>query len=160
MTHAYLFLYMKDITSQSSIFEMIASVVAPDGPIASMANAAAILKAERDYYFWVGFYLVEGNELTLGPFQGPVACSRIAYGRGVCGTAWREARTIIVSDVDQFPGHIACNAASRSEIVVPLNKQGRIVGVLDVDSTQLDAFHAEDAVLLERVAQLIADKIK
>ena len=150
---------MKDITSQSSIFEMIASVVAPDGPIASMANAAAILKAERDY-FWVGFYLVEGNELTLGPFQGPVACSRIAYGRGVCGTAWREARTIIVSDVGQFPGHIACNAASRSEIVVPLNKQGRIVGVLDVDSTQLDAFHAEDTVLLERVAQLIADKIK
>ena len=102
--------------------------------IANMANMAAALKTTFGF-FWVGFYRVEGDELVLGPFQGPVACTRIAYGRGVCGTAWKENRTLVVPDVDAFPGHIACGSLSRSEIVIPLHdKADRVWGVLDIDS--------------------------
>jgi GAF domain-containing protein len=122
--------------------------------IPNLANIAAVLKYTFNF-FWVGFYLVKGNELVLGPFQGPVACTRIGYGKGVCGTAWKEQRTLIVPDVEQFPGHIACNSASRSEIVVPLySKEKIITGVLDIDSDALAAFDETDALYLNKIALL------
>lgn len=125
--------------------------------IANMANLSAALKQAFDF-FWVGFYRVIGSELVLGPFQGPVACMRIRPGRGVCGTAWNEQKTLIVPDVDQFPGHIACNAASRSEIVIPIeNKEGNVVGVLDIDSSTLNAFDETDARYLNEMLQILAD---
>ena len=116
----------------------------PD-PIARMANTAAMVH-ERMHFFWTGFYRVIGNELVLGPFQGPEACFRIGYGKGVCGTAWKEGRTVVVPDVEQFPGHIACSSLSRSEIVVPVRKGGEIAAVLDFDAT--------DAIWLEKIATL------
>lgn len=122
--------------------------------IANLANIAAALK-QTFGFFWVGFYLVEGDELVLGPFQGPVACTRIRLGRGVCGTAWKEARTLIVPDVEQFPGHIACSSDSKSEIVVPIMKQGKVVGVLDIDSDCLDSFDEMDARYLEEVCTYV-----
>lgn len=123
--------------------------------IARLANAAAALRMTFEF-FWVGFYLVDREELVLGPFQGDVACSRIAYGRGVCGTAWQEARTIVVDDVEQFPGHIACSSLSRSEIVVPLkDSSGRVWGVLDIDSDQLDDFDEVDQAYLEKLVALL-----
>ncbi len=106
-------------------------------------------------FFWVGFYLVKEEELVLGPFQGPIACTRIRFGRGVCGTAWKEARTLIVPDVEQFPGHIACSSDSKSEIVVPILKQGKVVGVLDIDSDTLDSFDTIDARYLEEICTYI-----
>ena len=125
--------------------------------IANMANLSAALKQAFDF-FWVGFYRVIGSELVLGPFQGPVACMRIRPGQGVCGTAWNEQKTLIVPDVDQFPGHIACNAASRSEIVIPVeNKEGNVVGVLDIDSSTLNAFDETDARYLNEMLQILAD---
>ena len=111
--------------------------------IANMANIAAAIHAKMGFH-WVGFYRVEGEELVLGPFQGPVACTRIRYGRGVCGTAWKEGRTLIVPDVDQFPGHIACSALSRSEIVIPIARKGAVVAELDIDSAEPDTFDAVD----------------
>ncbi|MCC8146494.1 MAG: GAF domain-containing protein [Bacteroidales bacterium] len=122
--------------------------------IANLANICAVLKSAFDF-FWVGFYLVKENELVLGPFQGPVACTRIAYGRGVCGTCWREGRTLVVPDVDQFPGHIACSSESRSEIVIPVYKDNKIIGVLDIDSEFLNAFDDIDAKYLEKMIRLI-----
>lgn len=122
--------------------------------VANLANIAAALK-EQFGWFWVGFYLVKGDELVLGPFQGPVACTRIAKGRGVCGTAWAEAKTLVVPDVDTFPGHIACSSLSRSEIVVPLFHNGLVAGVLDVDSEALDQFDATDEQYLEEIVKLI-----
>lgn len=107
--------------------------------IANMANIAAALK-EQFNYWWVGFYIVRQEELVLGPFQGPVACTRIGYGKGVCGSAWKDQSTLIVPDVEQFPGHIACSSLSRSEIVVPVIKEGTCIAVLDVDSEHLDFF--------------------
>jgi GAF domain-containing protein len=118
--------------------------------IANLANIAAALKHTFGF-FWVGFYLVKGNELVLGPFQGPVACTRIPFGKGVCGTAWKERRTIVVPDVEQFPGHIACNSASKSEIVVPLFDNGEIIGVLDIDSDRLNEFDEIDERYLEEI---------
>ena len=111
--------------------------------IANMANIAAAIYAKFGFH-WVGFYRVVGEELVLGPFQGPVACTRIAFGRGVCGTAWKERRTLIVSDVDKFPGHIACSALSRSEIVIPIAREGAVVAELDIDSAEPDTFDAMD----------------
>ena len=122
---------------------------------ANLANAAAALR-QAFGFFWVGFYLVKGEELVLGPFQGPIACTRIRRGRGVCGTSWAEARTVLVPDVEAFPGHIACSSASQSEIVVPVLKAGRVVAVLDVDSDQLNDFGEADRVGLEALAQLAA----
>lgn len=122
--------------------------------IANLANIAAALK-EQFKWFWVGFYLVKENELVLGPFQGPVACTRIAKGRGVCGSAWAEQKTLIVPDVDLFPGHIACSSLSRSEIVVPLVENEMVYGVLDVDSEELDQFDDMDAKYLEQILKLI-----
>ena len=118
--------------------------------IANMANLAAAIHAKFGFH-WVGFYRVQGEELVLGPFQGPVACTRIRYGRGVCGTAWKEKRTLIVPDVDQFPGHIACSALSRSEIVIPIVREGAVVAELDIDSAELDTFDAVDEAWLTRL---------
>jgi len=122
--------------------------------VANMANIAAVLK-ETFGFFWVGFYVVKGEQLVLAPFQGPLACTRIAFGRGVCGTAWKEQRTLIVPDVEMFPGHIACNAASRSEIVVPIFHGDEVVAVIDIDSDKLDIFDSIDAQYLEQIAKLL-----
>lgn len=122
---------------------------------ANLANLMAALK-EAMGFFWVGIYVVRAEELVLGPFQGPVACTRIAYGRGVCGSAWKEARVLIVPDVDAFPGHIACSSASRSEIVLPVFANDRVVAVLDVDSDRLNDFSDEDAIGLGEVVKLIS----
>jgi len=122
--------------------------------VANLANVCAALK-EQFKWLWVGFYLVKNGELVLGPFQGPVACSRIAKGKGVCGGAWEQAKTLIVPDVDAFPGHIACSSASRSEIVLPLFNNNEVVGVLDVDSENLAQFDETDAKYLNEVLKLI-----
>jgi len=122
--------------------------------VANLANIAAALK-EQFGFFWVGFYLVKDDELVLGPFQGPVACTRIRKGRGVCGTSWSQAKTIIVPDVEKFPGHIACSSISKSEIVVPLLKNNTVWGVLDVDSDQYNSFDEKDAQFLEEIVLLI-----
>ena len=122
--------------------------------VANLANIAGALK-EQFGFFWVGFYLVKGEELVLGPFQGPVACTRIKKGRGVCGTAWEKAETIIVPDVEQFPGHIACSSLSKSEIVLPLLQLKNVVGVLDVDSAELNSFDYVDAKYLQQIIDLI-----
>ena len=123
--------------------------------VAMMANVASAIQAEMGF-FWTGFYRVVGNELVLGPFQGPVACMHIGFGRGVCGTAWQQRQTIVVPDVEQFPGHIACSSLSRSEIVVPLfGSDGEIVAVLDIDSTELATFDQVDRLYLEAICQLM-----
>jgi len=122
--------------------------------VANLANISAALR-EAFGFFWVGFYLVKENELVLGPFQGPIACTRIRLGKGVCGTAWERGETIIVPNVDEFPGHIACSSASKSEIVVPIKKAGKVIGVLDVDSDQLDDFSEIDKEWLEKLVLLI-----
>lgn len=127
--------------------------------MAVLANAAALIK-EATGYFWVGFYVVRGDELSLGPFQGSVACMHIAYGRGVCGTAWKERRTIVVDDVHQFPGHIACSSLSQSEVVIPLfNAKGDVMAVLDVDSKQLADFSPDDVAFLESVAAIVSKSL-
>jgi L-methionine (R)-S-oxide reductase len=122
--------------------------------IANLANIAGALKEQFDW-LWVGFYLVKNDELVLAPFQGPVACTRIRKGRGVCGTSWAERKTLIVPDVEQFPGHIACSSASKSEIVIPIIHNDAVVGVLDVDSKELNAFDTTDQHYLEQVVSLV-----
>ena len=123
--------------------------------IAVMSNVAAAIHHEMKFW-WTGFYRVVGDELVLGPFQGPVACMHIAYGKGVCGKAWEQGKTIVVPDVEQFPGHIACSAASRSEIVVPVTDQnGRVAAVLDIDSAELATFDDTDREYLEKIVRLI-----
>ena len=130
-----------------------------DDVVACLANVAAALH-DTFGFFWVGFYRIAGDELVLGPFQGPVACTRIRRGRGVCGTAWQEERTLIVPDVNEFPGHIACSSLSRSEIVVPVtDAQGQLWGVLDVDSRELNTFDNVDADGLTRVCQILRHKL-
>ena len=120
--------------------------------IANLANTAAALH-QTFGFFWVGFYLVKGNELVLAPFQGPIACTRIQYGKGVCGTAWKLGETIIVPDVEKFPGHISCNSQSKSEIVVPLFSSSNIIGVLDIDSEYIDSFDETDKLYLEKISK-------
>ena len=122
--------------------------------VANMANVAAALK-EQFGWLWVGFYVVKNNELVLAPFQGPVACTRIQKGRGVCGSSWQQAETLIVPDIEKFPGHIACSSLSKSEIVVPVMKDGEVVAVLDVDSEKYNFFDDTDKKYLEIVAGLI-----
>ncbi len=122
--------------------------------IANLANMAGALK-EQFKWLWVGFYLVKADELVLGPFQGPVACTRIRKGRGVCGRAWEQGQTVIVADVLADPGHIACSSLSRSEIVVPIFRGGKVFGVLDVDSEQLNEFDQTDQIFLEQLMQLL-----
>ena len=123
--------------------------------VANMANVCAALKFGMNF-FWVGFYLVKENELVLGPFQGPVACTRIQKGRGVCGASWQKKETIIVEDVEKFPGHIACSSLSKSEIVIPVFDSGKeVFGVLDVDSDELNSFDATDELYLKQLLELI-----
>ena len=138
------------------LYKQIAAITKSESDtIANMANVAAMIHATFGFW-WTGFYRVIGEELILGPFQGPLACSRIAYGRGVCGTAWKEARTQVVPDVEQFPGHIACSSASKSEIVVPLfDADGNITAVLDIDSEHLATFDETDRLWLERIVELL-----
>ena len=144
----------------AQILPQIRSIVAAETDlIANMANVSAILK-EAFGFWWVGFYIVKssdaGEELVLGPFQGPLACTRIKKGKGVCGTSWAEKATVIVPDVEQFPGHIACSSLSRSEIVVPvLTPDGNVMAVLDVDSEHLETFDVTDKEWLEKIAQLL-----
>ena len=137
------------------LYKQIAAVTdAESDTIANMANITAMIHQTFNFW-WTGFYRVIGEELVLGPFQGPLACSRIAFGRGVCGTAWREQTTQIVPDVEQFPGHIACSSLSRSEIVVPVWDGNKIVAVLDIDSEQLATFDEMDQIWLERIVELL-----
>ena len=123
--------------------------------VANLANVAAALK-EQFGWLWVGFYLVKNNELVLGPFQGPVACTRIKKGKGVCGTSWAKAETLIIPDVDKFPAHIACSSLSRSEVVVPIIRNNEVIGVLDVDSIELNQYDTIDKYYLEQIIDLIA----
>ncbi|MFD2786266.1 GAF domain-containing protein [Hymenobacter rubripertinctus] len=123
--------------------------------VANLANTAAALR-QAFGFFWVGFYLVQGDELVLGPFQGPIACTRIRRGKGVCGSSWDQATTLLVPDVEAFPGHIACSSDSKSEIVVPIFKNDQVVAVLDVDSDQLNDFDTTDQQFLEQLMQLAA----
>ncbi len=137
------------------LLPQVASVVEGETDmIANMANVAAMLH-ETFGFWWTGFYRVVGDELVLGPFQGPMACTRIKKGRGVCGTAWGKDETQVVPDVDQFPGHIACSSASRSEIVVPVRRRGEVIAVLDIDSDRLATFDETDRRYLEQVVALL-----
>jgi L-methionine (R)-S-oxide reductase len=144
----------KEEQYQSLIPQIEALLYGETDLVANLANICAALK-EQFKWFWVGFYLVKDNELVLAPFQGPVACTRIAKGRGVCGSAWQQAETLIVPDVEEFPGHIACSSLSRSEIVVPLFHNNEVVGVLDVDSSELNEFDETDAKYLKQIIKLI-----
>ena len=144
------------MSSKSEQYELLARQVASltEGETdltANLANTAATIH-EAFGFWWTGFYLVQGEQLVLGPFQGPVACTRIPFGRGVCGTAWQRRETVIVPDVEEFPGHIACSSASRSEIVVPILRDGEVLGVLDIDSRELATFDNDDAAGLETIA--------
>ena len=137
------------------LLKQIEAVLAGESdPVARMANTAAMIH-ETFRFWWTGFYRVLDGELVLGPFQGSLACTRIARGRGVCGTAWQEGRTLVVPDVDQFPGHIACSSASRSEIVVPIFRADEVIAVLDIDSERLATFDAVDQAWLEKIAALL-----
>lgn len=137
------------------LYKQVAAVAGRESdPIANMANVAAMIHHTFGFW-WTGFYRVMDEELVLGPFQGPLACSRITYGRGVCGTAWKEERTQLVPNVELFPGHIACSSASKSEIVVPLFKEGKVVAVLDIDSEHLATFDDVDKLWLERIVELL-----
>ena len=131
-----------------------AMVESESDPIANMANIASLIH-ETFSFWWTGFYRVIDNQLVLGPFQGPVACTRIGYGKGVCGTAWKERKAIVVKDVEQFPGHIACSSESRSEIVVPIFSDNEVIGVLDIDSEKLATFNEEDGEWLEKIVELL-----
>ena len=137
------------------LYKQVASLVESESDsIANMANVAAMIH-ETFRFWWTGFYRVVDGQLVLGPFQGPLACSRIAYGRGVCGTAWKEACTQVVPDVELFPGHIACSSASKSEIVVPLFKENEVVAVLDIDSEHLATFDETDRLWLEKIVEIL-----
>lgn len=142
---------------QSLIPQIEALLMGEPDLVANLANVCAALK-EQFKWFWVGFYLVKGDELVLGPFQGPVACTRIGLGKGVCGTAWQQEKTLVVPDVDAFPGHIACSSLSKSEIVLPLFSNGKVVGVLDVDSAEVNEFDETDAKYLQQIIELISFK--
>lgn len=139
----------------SLLYEQMKALLADEeDEVARMANAAAMIHFTFGF-FWTGFYRVTGDELVLGPFQGPLACMRIRYGRGVCGTAWKEEKTLVVPDVEQFPGHIACSSLSRSEIVVPVWRNGVIIGVLDIDSQELSTFDEVDQQWLEKIVAIL-----
>ncbi len=141
-----------------TLLPQIDALIEPEGDLtANLANITAALHQSFGFW-WTGFYLVKGNQLVLGPFQGPVACTRIALGKGVCGTAWQQAQTILVPNVDEFPGHIACSSASKSEIVVPVFDNGEVVAVLDVDSEHIAFFDDTDKIYLEQIAQLAGKK--
>ena len=142
-----------------ALLPQIESLIAYETSLtANLANVSAALR-EVFGWWWVGFYLVDGEELVLAPFQGPVACTRIRFGRGVCGTAWKEAKSQLVPDVEKFPGHIACSSASVSEIVIPvIDKNGKVLAVLDVDSERYDVLDETDVHYLEKLAAMVAEK--
>ncbi len=144
----------KEEIYQSLIPQVKALLEGEPDLVANLANVAAALKAQFGW-LWVGFYLVKADDLVLGPFQGPIACTRIKKGRGVCGTAWQNAETVIVDDVEKFPGHIACSSLSKSEIVVPVIRNNQVVAVLDADSATPDQFDATDQRYLEEIVNLI-----
>lgn len=153
-------IYLPENASKAEKYEailpQIEALISSEADLyANLANVSAVLK-ETFGFFWVGFYLVKEENLVLGPFQGPLACTRIAFGKGVCGTAWKEAKTQLVPDVDFFPGHIACSSASKSEIVIPGIADGKVWCVLDVDSDQLDDFDTTDQIHLENLMQLLS----
>ncbi len=142
-----------------TLLPQIEALVADEPDVtANLANVAAALK-QAFGFFWVGFYLTKGNQLVLGPFQGPVACTRIDFDKGVCGHCYRTQQTVLVPDVEQFPGHIACSSASKSEIVVPVFKNGAVFGVLDVDSDRLDDFNEADKIGLERIIRILEKQL-
>lgn len=161
---AELILIQADASNKAAVYrELIPQIEGlihgENDEIAAMANISAALYQAFGHH-WIGFYRVLGNELVLGPFQGPVACTRIGFGKGVCGTAWEQAKTLVVDDVEAFPGHIACSALSRSEIVVPvIDGQGIVKAVLDIDSTQLAAFNADDQAGLEHIMKSLAAQV-
>lgn len=144
----------KEIQYQTLIPQIRALIAGEKDQIANLANVVAALK-EQFGWFWVGFYLVKETELVLGPFQGPVACTRISKGKGVCGASWEQNKVLVVPDVDQFPGHIACASASRSEIVLPLYSGEEVIGVLDVDSEYLSHFDEVDEIYLKEIINLL-----
>jgi L-methionine (R)-S-oxide reductase len=146
-------------TYQDAVASLVAVLEGESDPVANLANASALLAASLSNINWCGFYLRRGEELVLGPFQGKPACVRIALGKGVCGTAAARRETLVVPDVNAFPGHIACDAASRSEIVVPIVVEGRLVGVLDVDAPETSRFDGEDRAGLEAFVSALAPKI-
>lgn len=149
---------MNKTEKYAEVLRMIQSVVEGENDmVANMANMAALLH-EKFGFWWTGFYRVdlESDQLVLGPFQGPVACTRIGFGKGVCGTAWERAETVIVPDVHQFPGHIACSSASNSEIVVPVFQDSQVIAVLDIDSTEFNTFDRTDKEWLEKIVSLIS----
>lgn len=156
-------LYIPESATKAEKYEAIlpqieALITGEPDLYANLANISAALKEAFDF-FWVGFYLAKENQLVLGPFQGPIACTRISMGKGVCGTAWQKGETVLVPDVDAFPGHIACSSASKSEIVVPVFKGGLVAMVLDVDSDQLDDFDAVDQEYLEKVMGVLGKQL-
>ena len=150
--HLYFFVIMEKTEKYRLLERQVAALLEGETDvIAKMANIAAVLHGTFGFW-WTGFYRVAGDELVLGPFQGPVACMHIPFGKGVCGTAWKRNETVVVPDVEQFPGHIACSSASRSEIVVPVHgPDGAVTAVLDIDSDRLATFDEEDKVWLERI---------
>ncbi len=153
-------LYLPETESKEEIYEALlpqieALISSEEDLYANLANISAALKEALDF-FWVGFYLVKDDQLVLGPFQGPIACTRIRKGKGVCGTVWEKAETLIVDDVDAFPGHIACSSASKSEIVAPIMNNNEVFGVLDVDSDQLASFDETDKKYLEKLMEILS----
>ncbi len=156
-------LYIPDSGTKAEKYEAVlpqieALITGEPDLYANLANISAALKEAFDF-FWVGFYLVKENQLVLGPFQGPIACTRISMGKGVCGKAWQDGKTVLVPDVDAFPGHIACSSASKSEIVVPIFKGGLVAMVLDVDSDQIDDFDSVDQEYLEKLMGVLARRL-
>lgn len=146
---------MNKTEKYQSLYKQLESLLEGEtDPIANMANMAALIH-ETFGFWWTGFYIVKGEELVLGPFQGPIACTRIPYGKGVCGTAWHRQETIVVPDVEEFPGHIACSSLSRSEIVVPIFSDNKVYAVLDIDSKELATFDSIDKEWLERIVELL-----
>lgn len=143
------------IQKYSELMKIMSSLLEGETNLISILSNAAALIHEKFGFWWTGFYIVDNGELVLGPFQGPVACMHIAKGRGVCGTAWAQDRTIVVPDVEEFPGHIACSSASKSEIVVPIRHDGEFVAELDIDSAELATFDEVDAEWLEKIVSLL-----
>ena len=148
----------KQETYKLLLAQVKAMVKDESDPVANMANVAALIQ-EAFLFWWTGFYRVINNQLVLGPFQGPVACTRIGFGKGVCGTSWKERKTLVVEDVEQFPGHIACSSESKSEIVVPLMKNNEVIGVLDIDSERLATFDQTDKEWLEQIAEAVSSSL-
>ncbi len=157
--HDFMSINMEKIEKYKLLYELVKVFIEKENDnIANMSNIAAIIH-DTFKFWWTGFYRVIDNELVLGPFQGPSACTRICYGKGVCGTAWKEGKTIVVEDVHEFPGHIACSSASKSEIVIPIFKDNQVIAVLDIDSENLATFDNIDKEWLEKIINLVQPSI-